>query len=69
METKTRGGSKRRKQKSKSKKSRVSNIGKVKSLYFIAHMAVKEWKFYQMTVMVRQHGQVFTNIKLQLGGP
>ena len=69
METKTRGGSKRRKQKSKSKKSRVSNIGKVKSLYFIAHLAIKVCKFYQMTVMVRQHGQVVTNIKLQPGGP
>ena len=69
METKTRGGSKRRKQKSKSQKSRVSNIGKVKNLYFIAHLAIKVCKLYQMTVMVRQHGQVFTNIKLQLGGP
>ena len=69
METKTRGGSKRRKQKSKSQKSRVSNIGKVKNLYFITHLAIKVCKFYQMTVMVRQHGQVFTNIKLQLGGP
>ena len=69
METQTRGGSERRKQKSKSQKSRVSNIGKVNNLYFIAHLAIKVCKFYQMTVMVRQHGQVVTNIKLQLGGP
>ena len=69
METETRGGRERRKQKSKSKKSRVSNIGKVKSLYFIPHLAIKVWKFYQMTVMLRPHGQVVTKIQLQPGGP
>lgn len=41
METQTRGGSERRKQTSKPKKSRVSNIGKVKNFVFYCLLGYK----------------------------
>ena len=51
------------------KKAESPTSVKLKILYFIAYLAIKVSKVYQVNVMIRQHGQVVTKIQLQSEGP